>query len=107
MKLNVKMAKEKRKILLLIDNCPSHKIIREYSNIEILFFPKNTTGILQPLDRGIIKNFKTFFRGFKLSSIINKIADKNDIYTIYKNLTLKDAIIFSDLAWQEVKKESI
>ncbi|MGL6119375.1 MAG: transposase [Fusobacteriaceae bacterium] len=41
---NLKMQKQNRKIVLLIDNAPSHKIISEFSNIKILFLPPNTTG---------------------------------------------------------------
>ncbi|KAF7689887.1 Tigger transposable element-derived protein 6 [Cucumispora dikerogammari] len=55
--INDKMKLNKRKILLLIDNCHAHNINNQYSNIEIMFFPKNTTQILQPINRGIIRNF--------------------------------------------------
>ena len=44
--LNKKMKQEGQKILLLIDNYPAHKIDSEYSNVEVMFLPKNTTGIL-------------------------------------------------------------
>ena len=33
---------------ILMDNCSSHKRI-EFENLEIIFFPPSTTGILQPL----------------------------------------------------------
>ncbi|XP_023318329.1 tigger transposable element-derived protein 6-like [Trichogramma pretiosum] len=67
--LNKKMKLAKRNILLFIDNCSAHKIIPELSNIKIQFLPANTTFILQPLDQGIIKNFKSFYR----KEIINQI----------------------------------
>ena len=47
-----------KKILLLIDNCSTHPQNCCLSNISIEFLPPNTTAILQPLDIGIIKNFK-------------------------------------------------
>ncbi|KAF7694642.1 Tigger transposable element-derived protein 6 [Cucumispora dikerogammari] len=35
-----------KKSLLLIDNCPAHTITKNFKIIEILFFPKNVTGII-------------------------------------------------------------
>jgi hypothetical protein len=58
--LNQKIKKQSRKILLLLDNAPSHVVI-SYSAIEFLFLPKNTTALLQPLDMGIIKAFKSHY----------------------------------------------
>src|SRR2546423_14531105 len=48
-----------RKILLLIDNAPSHIWKHtDYPNLEIMALPPNTTSKLQPLDAGIIAAFK-------------------------------------------------
>lgn len=60
--LNKIMMKQKRKILLFIDHAPCHNADIEYSNVCVKFFPPNTTSKLQPLDQGIIKNFKCHYR---------------------------------------------
>ena len=60
--VNRKMMKQKRKILLFIDHAPCHNSDKEYSNISLKFFPPKTTSKLQPLDQGIIKNFKCYYR---------------------------------------------
>ncbi|XP_065645491.1 tigger transposable element-derived protein 1-like [Hydra vulgaris] len=55
-----KYMKEKRlefKILIILDNAPGHANL-EYLNIELAFFPSNTTGLIQLLDQGIISTFK-------------------------------------------------
>ena len=54
--LNRKCAAEYRKILLFIDNAPSHPeyFIDCLSYVKIVFLSKNTTSKLQPLDAGII-----------------------------------------------------
>ncbi|KAI8498725.1 hypothetical protein Bbelb_231780 [Branchiostoma belcheri] len=59
-KLDKKMARQGRKILLFMDNAPSH-IDMGLRNIELKYqkFPPNTTSGLQPMDQGIIQ---TVFR---------------------------------------------
>jgi len=63
------MASQNRKILLILDNPPYHKI-SNCSAIEILFLPKNTTALLQPLDLGIIKAFKNNYCNILMESLI-------------------------------------
>ena len=55
-KLNRKMIRQERKILLLIDNVSSysHGMKDGFSNIKVVFLLKNITSRLQPLDAGII-----------------------------------------------------
>ena len=54
---NNELIKERKKILLVIDNAPSHRFLNDYSNIKIFFLPPNTTGTLQPMDQGVIRSF--------------------------------------------------
>ena len=58
MRLNEKLKRRKKNILLLIDNasCHPHSIADTFSNITIKFLPKNKTSKTQPLDAGIIAN---------------------------------------------------
>jgi len=62
-KLDAKLMKENKKVILLIDNCSAHYADSSYLiNIKIVFLPPNTTSVMQPLDAGIIKNMKHFYR---------------------------------------------
>ena len=46
-KLDQKLGKEKRKILLLVDNCSAHKKFPKLVNIELLFIMAGATSFLQ------------------------------------------------------------
>ena len=43
--LNKKFESEKRKVALIIDNCPAHPIIDNLSHIKLVFLPPNTTSV--------------------------------------------------------------
>ncbi|GFU54934.1 hypothetical protein TNCV_3825781 [Trichonephila clavipes] len=44
------------------DNCTVHNNAPPLSDVKLQFPPPNSTSKLQPLDQGIIHNFKTFYR---------------------------------------------
>ena len=66
----------KRKVLLLIDNAPSHICddATKFPNIEILPLPPNTTSKLQPMDARIISAFKRHYRCKQLAHALD-LAD--------------------------------
>ncbi|KAG0441589.1 Tigger transposable element-derived protein 6 [Dictyocoela muelleri] len=55
--LNEEMSKENRKILFLLGNAPPFHTNVYLINIELLFFPKNTTSLIQPPNMCTIKAF--------------------------------------------------
>ena len=48
-------------ICLLVDNATSHPNSVELTNIRLVFLPPNTTSLVQPMDQGVIRNFKHFY----------------------------------------------
>ncbi|XP_048757081.2 tigger transposable element-derived protein 4-like [Ostrea edulis] len=60
--LDRKFTREKRKVLLFIDNCAAHPKIENLKSISLKFFPPNTTSKLQLMDQGIIHNLKVKYR---------------------------------------------
>ncbi|XP_063598620.1 tigger transposable element-derived protein 6-like [Penaeus indicus] len=59
-----------RKIALIIDNCPAHPTVSNLTNVQLVFLPPNTTSILQPMDQGVIRSLKAYYRG-KVETIVN------------------------------------
>ena len=62
--LDRKLDVENRKVLLFLDNAPSHPetLQGNFKNIKVVFLSKNTTSQLQSCDAGIIRNFKVKYR---------------------------------------------
>jgi len=56
-KFNAKMQIKNRKALILLNNIPYH-LKMELFNVKLVFLPPNTIARTQPLDSGIIRNFK-------------------------------------------------
>lgn len=81
--LDEKFLAENRKILLFVDNCPAHpKSIQEkLKAITLCFFPPNATSVLQPLDLGIIRTMKHYYRYDLVKQRIN-IMDKGEVSCI-------------------------
>jgi len=56
-----------QRVLLLFDNCSSHKLENlTLSYINVYFLPPNTTSKLQPMDAGIIMAFKKHYRHYHI-----------------------------------------
>ncbi|XP_060881550.1 tigger transposable element-derived protein 6-like [Metopolophium dirhodum] len=100
--LNEDMKKQERKILLFLDNCTVHNNPPPLTNIELQFFPRNTTSKLQPLDQCIIKNCKTFYRQEVVKNVLECIESEQT-----PNISVLPAMIFVDKAWKKVAPSTI
>lgn len=106
-RLNSKMNRERRHIILLMDNAKCHDCdnINNLSNVKIHFLPPNTTSHLQPLDQGIIYSLKAQYR---------KLLCKNRIqaYDLYEDqipppVDILESINLIAKAWRVVTKKTI
>ena len=61
-KLDTKFDAEGRKIVLIIDNCPAHPNVDNLKAIQLVFLSPNTTSKTQPMDQGVIRALKAFYR---------------------------------------------
>ncbi|GFV83015.1 tigger transposable element-derived protein 6 [Trichonephila clavipes] len=96
--LNSDMKREKRHILLFLDNCTVHNNAPPLSNAKLQFFPPNSTSKLQPLDQGIIHNFKTFYRREVVKSVLDNLENQQNVTTI----SILTVLIMIDKSWRAV-----
>ena len=96
---NEEMRKQNRKVLL--DNATSHCKLN-LSHVTIKFYPPNCTSKLQPLDQGIIKTFKGYYKNL----LVNKLIDEID-YPKTNKANIYDAISWIHSAWKKVLPETI
>jgi hypothetical protein len=103
-----KMKKEQRKVLLFLDNAPSHPNIN-FENVKLQFLPPNTTCKTQPMDQGIIQTLKLKYRKRQLAYLLDSM-EKFESMTgpqILKTTTILDAIYRVYNCWTEIETSTI
>ena len=68
--MNTKFTKEKKKVALIIDNYPAHPTINYLKSIKLIFLPPNTTSKLQPIDQGVIRSLKAYYKALALQRVV-------------------------------------
>ena len=103
MKWDSELRRDLRNIILLIDNCSAHPNINEFlTNIKLVFLPPNTTSILQPMDSGVILNFKVNYRKLLVMEMI-RCCDLNLDFKI----NVFQAIQMIEDSWSTVLEKTI
>ena len=64
---------KKRKIALIIDNCPAHPDVPALEWAELIFLPPNTTSVTQPMDQGVIRGLKVKYRSLAVKKQITAL----------------------------------
>ena len=101
-KFDKKCQRQRRKVALIIDNCPAHPKIKGLQAVILHFLPPNTTSRTQPMDQGVIRTLKHHYRGLVIGKHLRAI-EKNELLAI----TLLDALFFLRQAWHSVTPETI
>ncbi|XP_044761995.1 tigger transposable element-derived protein 6-like [Coccinella septempunctata] len=94
---------KKKRALLFIDNCPAHNPLPVLISLKVEFLPPNTTSKLQPLDLGIIKNFKVKYRTEVVNHVLRQIQENRAVVPI----NVLEALHFIKKAWDEVSPRTI
>ena len=105
-RLACRLARQRRNILLLMDNaiCHPKDMSDKLSHKKMVFLPKNTTSRLQPLDACIIKNCKCHYRKLLIKYVIANIDSDSSTTTsdIAQNINLLKAIEWVKQACDQV-----
>ena len=108
-KIDRKLKSEGQSVILLLDNAGCHPpdLRKTYSNIKIIFLPPNTTSMLQPLDLGIIKKCKVYYRKLLMRFILAKIETCTSASELLQSVNVLHAIRWVADAWKSVGKTTI
>lgn len=96
------LAKTKRRILLIVDNCPAHPQPENLKFIKLVFLPPNVTAVLQPMDQGVIRCLKSYYRKMFIVRLITAMEMKEDF-----KFTVLDAIQMISAAWRRISQTTI
>ncbi|GBM51132.1 hypothetical protein AVEN_244178-1 [Araneus ventricosus] len=88
---------EYRKIALVFDNCPAHpkQINQKMKNVTVFYLPPATTSKLQPMDEGVIKNFKLHYRKRIVRKVITALKNNQSI----PKINLRESIAEISKEW--------
>ena len=94
---------------MFLENATCHpkSIIDSFSKIKIIFLSKNSTSRLQPLDAGIIQNFKVKYRKRLVKYVLARINEYSSATQIIKDVNILMAIRWAQEAWKEVTGTTI
>ena len=97
-----------RDSILLADNCPAHvdSTHLKFRFLKLHFLPPNVTSVIQPMDAGIIRSFKAYYRKNLVKFWLGLIGRKN-LKPNEMKPNLKQAIEFLDEAWSSVTESTI
>lgn len=97
------MNKNKRKVLLIVDNAAPHSHLK-MKNVELVFFPPNMTSQCQPLYQGIIQQFKKLYSTQLLPKVIADFdVDHNDSR---QSINVLDSIYWVSIATKNIQPKT-
>jgi len=83
--------------------CAQWRRASDQREAELLFMPPNTTWLIQPMDQGIIANFKGHYRSLVLRQLMTAIDQDNEssmrAAELSKKLMLLDSVHMAKEAW--------
>lgn len=97
-----KMAMQKRKVLLFLDNCSSHMKIPVLQATKVPYFPPGTTSKSQPIDQGIVHSVKTRYRTRLTERLLYDMQQKRESV-----IDLRFAVQVLSAVWEQVEARVI
>ena len=81
----------------------------QLKNIKLIFLPANTTSLIQPMDQGVIQNWKCHYKSDLNKRIVRSLEADPTLTALEsaKTFTLLNAIHMAHDAWEKVKPQTI
>ena len=92
--MDTKFTKDNKIVALIIDNCPAHPTINNVKSIELIFLPPNTMSKLQPMDQGVIRSLKAYYKALSLQRLVVAIDKGKDlpVFSIFAAMKMLDLV---------------
>lgn len=91
------------KVLLILDNAPSHpsedQLNSIHENFKVMYLPPNVTAVLQPMDQGVIEQTKKIYKKNVLRLLLMGTLKQTKFL---KQLTILDCCNMIAEAWNNV-----
>ena len=105
-KNHLKVLGLEEKAILALDNAPGHTKLSllqsEHSNIHCVFFPPNTTSLIQPMNQGVLDTLKRHYRRKLMRRALDEKNEHKSMAEVKKTISVKDAIEWSSQAWGDI-----
>lgn len=99
------------KVLLIMDNAPTHPSVEVLNpidpNFEVKFLPPNVTALIQPMDQGVIEKLKRMYRKQMLRRLLLAEDDAESVVEFSKKLNLKDSCYMLADSWDLLTRENL
>lgn len=103
------------KVVLLLDNAPSHPQAQQLNAIneqfEVIYLPPNVTALVQPQDQGIIATVKKLYRSELLHTLLlndEKNEEKNESSDAFlKSFNLRDSFHNLNKVWSSISYKTL
>ncbi|XP_033224185.1 tigger transposable element-derived protein 2-like [Belonocnema kinseyi] len=98
------------KVVLLLDNAPSHPSLDELNaineNFQVLYLPPSVPALIQPMTQGLIATTKKLFKKDLLRRLLLSKKSEGAVEFL-KELDLPDCFGMLSLAWDSVKSFTV
>lgn len=106
------------KVLLLLDNCKSHSdtLTNIHPYVGVMFFPPNTTSLIQTMDQTVIATSKAYYLRQVMKKMLQNInhhrtCDGLDstyvVKMFWKKISILVVIALIEESWVEIKSTTL
>lgn len=95
------------KVLLIVSTAPTHspRLNDFHPNIKVVFLPPNTNTFLQPMNQGIISNFKAFYLKRTLRQAVEITDNSKTLKEFWECYDINHAVLNTVRAWEDVSHD--